>query len=206
MKKVTRLPLTLALVALPTFIQMKVALALLAALTLSISLITGAGAQDSPEATITIDSVSLVGRTIVVTGTVTCAEAEAGELDMYVSQREASELYNYLVRCSPGEGTPYEARVSASTDPGFAGEFGGGQVVVGVSFRSDCQLPEGGPCSYAAAEGTFTVEGPPPGESPEEMPKTGAGGLASGATIPVANAAAGLLMLVGVGTVVLRRR
>ena len=44
------------------------------------------------------------------------------------------------------------------------------------------------------------------GEMPDELPDTGAGGLAAGATIPVGNAAAGLAMLVGAGFAVLRRR
>lgn len=44
------------------------------------------------------------------------------------------------------------------------------------------------------------------GEMPEELPDTGAGGLATGASIPVGNAAAGLTMLVGAGYAVLRRR
>ena len=44
------------------------------------------------------------------------------------------------------------------------------------------------------------------GEMPGEMPDTGMGGLATGATIPVANVAAGLTMLVGAGYGVLRRR
>lgn len=39
-----------------------------------------------------------------------------------------------------------------------------------------------------------------------EMPDTGAGGLAPGATIPVGTAAAGLTMLVGAGFAVLRQR
>lgn len=39
-----------------------------------------------------------------------------------------------------------------------------------------------------------------------EMPDTGAGSLAPGATIPAGNAAAGLTMLVGAGYPVLRRR
>lgn len=44
------------------------------------------------------------------------------------------------------------------------------------------------------------------GQTPEEMPDTGAGGLATGATIPVGNAAAGLAMLIGAGYAVLRQR
>jgi hypothetical protein len=44
------------------------------------------------------------------------------------------------------------------------------------------------------------------GEMPEELPETGAGGLASGATIPVGNAAAGLVVLVGASYALLRRR
>jgi hypothetical protein len=44
------------------------------------------------------------------------------------------------------------------------------------------------------------------GEMPGEMPDTGMGGLATGATIPAGNAAAGLTMLVGAGYAVLRRR
>ncbi len=44
------------------------------------------------------------------------------------------------------------------------------------------------------------------GEMPEEMPETGAGGLVPPATIPVGNAAAGLVMLVGASYAVLRRR
>ncbi len=39
-----------------------------------------------------------------------------------------------------------------------------------------------------------------------EMPQTGAGGLAGGASMPVGNAATGLAMLVGAGYAVLRRR
>lgn len=44
------------------------------------------------------------------------------------------------------------------------------------------------------------------GEMPGEMPDTGAGSLASGATIPVGSAAAGLTMLAGAGYAVMRRR
>ena len=44
------------------------------------------------------------------------------------------------------------------------------------------------------------------GEVPGEMPDTGMGGLAGGATIPVGNVAAGLAMLAGAGYAVLRRR
>ena len=44
------------------------------------------------------------------------------------------------------------------------------------------------------------------GEIPEEMPETGAGGLASGAPFLVGNAAAGLTMLLGTGYSVIRRR
>ena len=44
------------------------------------------------------------------------------------------------------------------------------------------------------------------GKTPAEMPDSGSGGLAAGATIPVGNAAAGLTMLVGAGYAVLRRR
>ena len=39
-----------------------------------------------------------------------------------------------------------------------------------------------------------------------ELPETGGGGLVAGASIPVANAAAGLTMLVGAGYAVIRRR
>jgi hypothetical protein len=42
-------------------------------------------------------------------------------------------------------------------------------------------------------------------EMPEELPDTGAGGLARGATLPLSNAAAGLTMLMGAGYTVLRR-
>ncbi len=163
MKKVTRLPLTLALVTPPTFIQ-KVALALLAALTLSISLITGAGAQEAPEATITIGSVSLEGRTVVVRGTVTCTDAVTGYFQVGVYQTvpggEAQGWEFADLRCSPGEGTPYEARIPA--DPDFAGEFGGGEVRVDVIYDYACRDPEGGDCRQARTSGTFTVEGPPP--------------------------------------------
>ncbi len=44
------------------------------------------------------------------------------------------------------------------------------------------------------------------GEMPDELPDTGAGGLALGASFPVGNAAAGLTMLVGAGYAVLRRK
>jgi hypothetical protein len=44
------------------------------------------------------------------------------------------------------------------------------------------------------------------GEMPEELPDTGMGGLAPGATIPVGNAAAGLAMLGGACYAAVRRR
>jgi hypothetical protein len=44
------------------------------------------------------------------------------------------------------------------------------------------------------------------GEMPEEMPDTGMGGLVTGATTPVGNAASGLTMLLGAGYAVIRRR
>ncbi len=44
------------------------------------------------------------------------------------------------------------------------------------------------------------------GEIPDEVPNTGVGGLASGATIPVGNLAAAFTMLIGAGYTVLRRR
>jgi hypothetical protein len=44
------------------------------------------------------------------------------------------------------------------------------------------------------------------GEMPEEMPETGAGRLAPGTSIPVGNAAAGLMVLIGAGYAVMRRR
>ncbi len=44
------------------------------------------------------------------------------------------------------------------------------------------------------------------GEMPDDMGDTGAGGLASGTTIPVGNAAAACTVLLGAGYAVLRRR
>ncbi len=43
-------------------------------------------------------------------------------------------------------------------------------------------------------------------KTPEELPVTGAGGLARGAAVPVGNAATGLSLLAGGGYAVLRRR
>lgn len=43
-------------------------------------------------------------------------------------------------------------------------------------------------------------------EIPEEVPETGAGGLATGSTIPIGNAVAGLAMLLGTGYAMLQRR
>jgi hypothetical protein len=50
------------------------------------------------------------------------------------------------------------------------------------------------------------VQDDPQVEVPEELPKTGAGGLAAGGSVPAGNVTAGLTLLAGAGYAVLRRR
>jgi len=98
------------------------------------------------------------------------------------------ELYGQAVELQPGhpgaEEPHYMMHVYFRPD---------GQVLM----LSSAQVPPFDP----------TVECPAGDEQDgPEMPDAGAGGLAPGASIPVGNAAAGLMMLVGAGYAVLRRR
>ena len=95
----------------------------------------------------------------------------------------------------------------------------GGPKGATVTYRF-FRVPEGGRQGGAetVSKGTLRLEEDativahyryPGGEKPgvpSELPDTGAGGLAPGTTIPLGNAATGLVMLAGAGYAVLRRR
>ena len=99
-----------------------------------------------------------------------------------------------------GGGTVYTTSVEATA--GSSERFAFGRLPGGGSaeiFHEGTVVADDD--KTISAEYTFGT-----GETPEEMPETGAGGLAPVAPIPVGNAVAGLAMLIGAGFAVLRRR
>lgn len=111
-------------------------------------------------------------------------------------------IYTQSVELEQGSTIEFDfVRSDASTR-----EPGGGDPEIFLSGTEPLNTDLTSSAYYTFDTGDTQQGGDTGQQMPEELPETGAGGLASGATIQVGTAAAGLVMLVGSGYAVIRRR